>query len=82
MCLELPSGRIEQCANGHIFCAEERDDSCLAKLRRFARAQHTTPKCCCNFPLPPVLNRCLIAEQSIALLPVTCRYCGAGLDTF
>ena len=27
------------------------------------------------------LGRCLIAEQSIALLPATCRHCGGGTFT-
>jgi len=78
VCLELPTGRIEQCPNGHIMCAQTAGESCLAKMRRYARAQNTAPKCCCNCALPPVLNRCLTAEQTIALLPKACRHCGAG----
>ena len=38
------------------------------KLRQHAAAHNTTPKCCCNCELPDVLSRCLVAEQSIALL--------------
>jgi len=49
VCLELPLGRVEQCANGHIMCAGGHD-SCLAKLRRHKRA----PKCFCDCPLTPV----------------------------
>ena len=49
------------------------------KLRRHAAAHNTTPKCCCNCELPDVLSRCLVAEQSIALLRAAPRR-GAGAE--
>jgi hypothetical protein len=35
VCLDAPAGRVEQCMNGHLLCAEV-GDSCLAKLRAHA----------------------------------------------
>ena len=49
------------------------------KLRRHAAAHNTTSKCCCNCELPDVLSRCLVAEQSIALLRAAPRR-GAGAE--
>jgi len=81
VCLEPPSGRVEQCpSGGHILCAEEGDGSCLAKIRKHALVQRTTPRCSsCRCLLPAELQRCLVAEQTIALLPAQCRHCGEGL---
>jgi hypothetical protein len=46
-CLEAPTGRVEQCANGHLLCAEYRPrrgrartgGSCLPKLRAQVRGE-------------------------------------------
>ena len=79
VCLDAPCGRVEQCANGHILCAEAGDDSCLATMREHARGQGTTPTCPeCRCPLPEDLQRCLSAEQTIAALPAVCRHCAAA----
>ena len=55
------AGRVEQCPNGHILCAEAGDGYCLAKLRAHASKQGTAPedlKCPkCRCPLPPDLPR-------------------------
>ena len=48
---------------------------CLAKLREHARGRNATPTCpLCRCPLPADLQRNLIAEQAIALLPAACRH--------
>jgi hypothetical protein len=75
VCHSLPAGRVEQCANGHLLCAEAGPDSCLAGLRAHAFELNIAPKCFCSCPLPPVLNRCLVAEQTIVLLPAACPHC-------
>lgn len=88
-CLRTPAGRIDQCANGHLLCADEvvtseetvRLDSCLRKLRMqaFIRATDRTSSCpACRCYLPHDLPRSFIAEEAIALLPTTCQYCAEG----
>ena len=68
VCLDAPVGRIEQCANGHLLCAEP----CLTQLR----AQPGVTKCpTCRKRLAATLSRNLAAEHTIALLPATCRLC-------
>ena len=31
VCLAVPAGRVEQCPNGHLLCADSVADSCLVK---------------------------------------------------
>jgi len=70
--MEAPAGRIEQCTNGHLLCAEagEGDDSSCASRVRKDRG----PKCpVCRHGLPEIAIRALSAEQTILALPATCR---------
>jgi len=80
VCLEAPPGRTEQCHAGHLICAlSGGEPSCLAKLRARAAANGVAGRCpVCRAPLPADMPRCLAAEQSIALLPATCRHCEEG----
>ena len=76
VCLDTPCGRVEQCSNGHILCAEAGDGSCVSTMRAHARGQGTVPSCPeCRVRLSDNLQRCLSAEQSIAALPAACRHC-------
>jgi len=69
ICLHLPAGRVDQCANGHAFCA-----ACLARCR-------TCPTCRIRLPATPI--RCLVAERWIAAArgPARCAFARGGLDT-
>ena len=79
VCLDAPTGRVDQCTNGHLVCAEAGEGSCLAQLRAHASGQGRAHKCpTCRCPLPPDLNRNRAVEQTIALLPATCRHCAQG----
>jgi hypothetical protein len=76
--MEAPAGRIEQCTNGHLLCAEagEGDDSSCASRVRKDRG----PKCpVCRHGLPENAIRALSAEQSILALPATCRHCSSSM---
>jgi hypothetical protein len=91
VCLDAPFGRIEQCSQGHLLCAEataSHDDAggpeshadehqpCATRIRR--RSAHGGATCpMCRIALPPAENaiRALSAEQGIAALP------WAGPDT-
>ena len=76
VCLDAPDGRVEQCGNGHLICAEGNGSSCLARLRAGAAERGEEAKCpTCREELPGVLSRCLVAEQAIAALPAKCRHC-------
>jgi ankyrin repeat protein len=69
VCLDAPPAHVYQCRYGHLLCS-----GCLAKVR--SRAGGQPPKCpTCRTELPDELIRCLAAEQTIALLPATCRHC-------
>jgi len=76
--MEAPEGRIEQCTNGHLLCAEAGEgdgSSCAAGLRNVRG-----PKCpVCRHGLPKNAIRALCAEQSIRALPSTCRYCSSSI---
>jgi ankyrin repeat protein len=73
ICLDAPPSNAQQCRNGHIFCGEE--GGCLSKLRASAQGRELLcPACRTQLPEEPN-NRCLSAEQTIALLPATCRHC-------
>jgi len=83
-CLDAPTGRVEQCANGHLLCAEystregtaRTGASCLPKLRAQVLGHGRAASCpACRCPLPRNLPRSFVAEETIALLPTTCRYC-------
>jgi ankyrin repeat protein len=69
VCLDAPPAHVYQYRYGHLLCS-----GCLAELRSRALGQH--PKSpTCRTELPDEPNRCLAAEQTIARLPATCRYC-------
>ena len=76
VCLDAPAGRVEQCGNGHLICADGSDSCCLARLRSSAADRGEGVKCpTCRQELPRVLGRSLVAEQAIAALPARCRHC-------
>ena len=80
VCLDAPVGRIEQCPHGHIICAHvppiAADHSCLFMVYQSARDRNVSPKCpTCRIELADELNRCLVAEQAVGLLPTTCTFC-------
>ena len=78
MCLDAPFGRIEQCAHGHLMCAEDDPQSrniyddehgpCATRVRAAAGGARCPM---CRIALPPLANaiRALSAEQGIAALP-------------
>lgn len=81
---EAPWGRIEQCCDGHLLCAEaepapgggdgdgeQQLQSCVQHVRAVRG-----PKCpTCRVGLHRVAIRALCAEQTIAALPSLCRHC-------
>ena len=82
--LTVPCGRIEQCCNGHLMCAEAEPApegpyparggdvamSCCEQVRATRG-----PKCpVCRVVLKNAI-RALVAEQAIAALPSRCRHC-------
>ena len=86
-------GRIEQCSNGHLMCAEaeiegpdlilnrdggtERQEQACASQVRAVRG----PKCpVCRQGLTDNAIRGLSAEHSIAVLPARCRHCHGGVS--
>ena len=87
ICWDCPPGNAQQCRSGHLICGE--DGGCLSQLRANARGRRAggggggggggVAECpTCREELPEHLpNRCLVAEQAIALLPATCRHCAA-----
>jgi len=81
VCLEAPVGRVEQCARGHIICAQptegpQTEPCCLDKLRKDAAALSGAARCpMCRISMPSELTRCLVAEQAIKLLFSRCIYC-------
>ena len=91
--VEAPWGRIEQCSNGHLMCAEvegggpdlilnrdggaERQEQSCASQVRAVRG----PKCpVCRQGLTGNAIRGLSAEQSIAVLPARCRHCHGSVS--
>jgi ankyrin repeat protein len=76
ICWDAPAGNVQQCRNGHLFCGsgDGEEGGCLDKLRTSAQGEE--PPCpVCRTALPEESNRNLAVEQTIALLPATCRHC-------
>jgi ankyrin repeat protein len=70
-CSDAPPNHAYHCRNGHLLCR-----GCLDALRSRARRARQHPKCpTCRITLPDKLNRNRAVEQTIALLPATCRHC-------
>jgi hypothetical protein len=71
ICLDAAPNHVYQCRDGHLLCS-----GCLDELRARARLARKPPKCpTCRTELPDELNRNRAVEQTIALLPATCRHC-------
>jgi hypothetical protein len=74
VCMDATCGRVEQCANGHILCAEAdfglTSASCLATMREHAYGQGTTPTCPeCRCPLPEELQRASRRSRALRRCP-------------
>jgi hypothetical protein len=70
LCLDLPTGPVHQCNNGHIFCGD-----CLTIHRASGTpASQKCPTCRCTLSGEPIRNR--IAEAAISRLPGPCEGCG------
>jgi len=64
VCFSFPEGNVLQCGSGHIMC-------CDCHTRVCAEDKPTCPTCRVSLdPLKPIRN--VLAEQTIALLPVAC----------
>ena len=73
LCIDIPDGKVVQCRNGHIFCAD-----CLDKLRDSrGPMSDTCPTCRVALPDLPIRNR--IAERAIGNLPGPCPGCGTSM---
>jgi ankyrin repeat protein len=69
VCLDAPPAHVYQCRYGHLLCS-----GCLTEVRSRA-GLHPLTCPTCRVGLLNELIRCLAAEQTIALLPATCRHC-------
>ena len=70
VCLDAPDSHVYQCRFGHLLCQH-----CFDQLRARAVAGQA-PRCpTYRAELPHDIIRSLAAEQTIALLPATCRFC-------
>ena len=78
---EIPHGKIYQCRNGHLLCAEVKSLGRLENVsgnscyERCSRNSLRCPTCCTTLRRDDPI-RALVAEQSIALLPSSCSRCG------
>jgi hypothetical protein len=76
VCHDAPCGRIEQCENGHLLCAEAEigvGEACSVQVRSVGGR---CPVCLRGMASMPI--RAISAEQSIAALPAMCRHCDAA----
>ena len=91
---ETPWGRIEQCSNGHLMCAEAEGGGRDLNLNRDGGAGRQEQASCasqvravrgskcpvCRQGLTNNAIRGLSAEQSIAVSPARCRHCHGSLS--
>ena len=73
ICLSTPTGTVNQCTNGHLFCG-----ACLEEHRQSGRVNSCKcPVCRVKLTDPPI--RCLVAEQQIARQPTVCQHCNKNM---
>ncbi len=71
LCMDIPEGEVQQCINGHIFCAD-----CLQAHRNSGRGEvcGLCPTCRVELGDTPIRSR--VAEHAIQRLAAPCSECG------
>ncbi|XP_065065089.1 zinc finger TRAF-type-containing protein 1-B-like [Rhopilema esculentum] len=72
VCLDLPSGSIYQCPNGHLSCS-----GCLSHVLADARLKNEPATCpSCRIEIShKICSRNLAVENAVLEMPIECHFC-------